>query len=85
MDEPLSIYLVNPDACNASPAASPILANLSFTVAGEWPNSLFSTSAIPSSNHGHMMILYFVFHTSTDGLPAAGDVKPINKGSQIIV
>ena len=81
MDEPLSIYLVNPDACIASPAASPILAKLSFTAAGQWPNSLFSTSAIPSFNHGHM-ILYFVFHTSTDGLPAAGDVKPINKAAK---
>ena len=39
MDELLSIYLVNPDACNTFPAANPISANLSFT--GEWPNILF--------------------------------------------
>ena len=32
-------YLVNPDTCNPSPAASPISANLNFTK--EWPNILF--------------------------------------------
>ena len=37
MDGPLSVYLVNSDACIAFPAASTILANLSFT--GECPTA----------------------------------------------
>ena len=77
MDGPLSIYVVNPDACNAPTAASSVSADLSFT--GEWTNikqSYSQPAQIPSFNHGHM-ILYFISRTATDGLPA-GDIKSIN-------
>ena len=77
-------YLVDPDACDASPAAMSVSANLSFT--GAWTNikQAYSQPAqVPSFNHGHM-ISYFVSCTATDGLPA-GDIKSINKAAKHLI
>ena len=71
MDGPLSIYLMNPDACDASPAHSIYMEN--------------GPIAYSQPVQFHLLIMdiryftNFVFHTSTDGLPDAVNVKPINK------
>ena len=75
-------YLVNPDECNAPPAASSSSTDLSFT--GKWTNikqAYSQPEQVPSFHDGHM-ISYFVSRTATDGLPA-GDIKSVNKAAKI--
>ena len=80
MDEPQSIYLMNPNACNASPCSCQYIQfqQISFLL----ENGPIAYSQPVQFHLLIMDIQYFmnyVFHTSTDGIPAAGDVKPINK------